>query len=210
MKRWSALPNPARVLDYDGDAITWTHIVNRLGDSGINFRKLDGDWYEKLRACESEDALTSRLSELKFLHDSRALEQRYKRWKDLGSDLIDSQLREETNSRYPMGLNNKRFSHHYPLGIDVYDYETEPLEQTNDKSGAGVHGTQLTQLVESRKWWKVCRSVAWNTTKKYWNYPAWRYIIFPLIVFGPLMAGLVYTWLQEDGCGKLCLDQVNK
>ncbi|KAJ4985379.1 hypothetical protein SVAN01_09134 [Stagonosporopsis vannaccii] len=158
MKRWQQLPNPARVLDYDGDTITWTHIVDRLAEFDVDFRELDGPLYEKLRACEDDDALTARLFEIKFLQTSGTLAQRCKRWKDHGDAIVDGQLKNETDRRYPMGLNNKRFSHRYPLGVDVNDFEAEPFEWTADGTARQSdkdkkQQRQLAQLTKPGEWW---------------------------------------------------------
>lgn len=205
MRRWQRLPNPTRVLDYDGDTITWAHIVDRLDEFDVDFRELDGPLYEKLRACEDEDALIAILFEVKFLQTSGMLEQRCKDWKDQGAQIVDSQLKDETDRRYPMSLNNKRFSHRYPMGVDVHDFEAEIMWTAEGAKGQSDADKKL--LANPGKWWTACGSMAWHSTRRYCHYPAWRYIVFTAVVFVPLLGGLVYMWLQEDGCGDRCLDQ---
>lgn len=197
MRRWRLLPNPGRVLDYDGDKISWTYIVDQLSDIKVNFRELDGELYEKLRACESDDALKSTLSEIQRLQNSGELEERYSSWKDTSGEILDNQLRDETDRRYPRSLNNRRFSHRFPLGVDVNDPEAELLGEPIGDGTGRKSAVAEQQLAKPTKW------------RRCWNYPPWRYIIYPSLIFVPAMGGLIYMWLQEDGCGDRCLDQAS-
>ncbi len=204
------MPNPARVLDYDGDRITWRYIVEQLGQLDVDFRRIDGKIYEELRACESHFALTNKLLEIKELQDSGVLEQRYKNWEDQGDKIVDEQLKEETDRMHPASLNNMRFSHQHPLGVDVNDPEAAPSEQA--AIGAVLRSTTATKnngqpRAQAKQAWVFRMCKPWRTLKVWFQYPAWRYIIFPFLVFVPFMGGLVYMWLQEEGCGDRCLDR---
>lgn len=160
MKRWQQLPNPLKVLDYDGDTITWTHIVDRLEELEVDFRELDGPMYEKLRACEDDDALAARLFEVKFLQTSGALAQRYLKWRDEGDAVIDRQLRDETDRMYPMSLNNRRFSHRFPMGLDINDFEAEAIElSTEGAVRRSAEDKKHQQLSRPRRWWEACKSM---------------------------------------------------
>ncbi|KAF2624199.1 hypothetical protein BU25DRAFT_461383 [Macroventuria anomochaeta] len=158
VKRWRALPNPTKVLDYDGGKIPWKHIVGRLGKFEVDFRKLDGGLYEELRACENYNDLTAKLFEIQQLQKSGALEKRFKKWKEQGDRMLHNKLKAETSSKFTVGLNNKRFSHKHPLGIDANDLEAEKLTQATQnvapKSNvASQDQKQLEEQAEPKKKW---------------------------------------------------------
>ena len=209
VRRWCLVPNPAKVLDYDGDTIPWRHIVDRLGKFEVDFRKLDGELYEELKACENYNALTNKLFEIQQLQKSGALEQRYKKWKEHGDKIINSKLKAETDRRFPVGLNNKRFSHRHPLGVDANDPEARPRRQAAPKFRVVPKDQkQLEEQAEPKKWWKTCGGTAWKAVKRWLKYPAWRYIVFVLVVFVPFLGGFVYMSARQKGCGDKCLDHV--
>ncbi|KAH6618994.1 hypothetical protein C7974DRAFT_416328 [Boeremia exigua] len=205
MRRWRQLPNPAKVLDYAGGNLSWIHIVDRLKRANIEAEKLDGGLYEELRDCETYEALTAKIREIKQLQTDGVLERRYKEWQDQGDAIVDSQLKDETNRKTLVSLNNKRFSHRHPLGVDVNDPEASMLDLT--AHGTATQQMQLAACATPRSKWKwTCG--ACTALKQALVYPAWRYIIFTSVVFIPLLTVLVYLWIKgpSKGCGEMCLD----
>ena len=155
MRRWRLVPNPAKVLDFDADDITWRHIVDRLDEFGIDSRKLDGVLYEELKACESYNALTGKLFEIKQLLKSGVLERRYKNWKEHGDKIIYGHLKAETDARFPVGLNNKRFSHRFPLGMEANDPQIELLTQPLESD---MVVKQTEKQVGPETWWRMAHN----------------------------------------------------
>jgi hypothetical protein len=207
MRRWRESPNPPRILNEDRGQITWKHVVRHLGQLGIDVNKLDLALYEELRACDTYNALTTKLLEIQKLQRTGALEDRSKKWKREGIKKYDEMLRAEAKTKFTVGLNNKRFSHQYPRGIDVNELgeilathallrihvEPKPKEQVDQK--------QLEEQAEPKMLWRSGVDVV----KGWLWYPAWRYIIVSTIVMGGLVGGFTYFQLQHKVCGNECL-----
>lgn len=202
MKRWRETPNPHAVLNEATSHITWEHIVHRLRQFDIDVNKLDLELYEELRACDTYNALTTKLLEIQRLRRSGALEERSRKWKQEGWREYDEKLKKKARDEVYVGNNNKRFSHAFPLGIDVHELEEMTLTKALQSRYVEPELPELVVLQEEpQDYWQLCKAKVGG----WLMYPAWRYIIVTIVLLGGLLGGFAYIQFQHEGCGDDCL-----
>lgn len=229
MRRWRLAPNPSKVLDFHtSDPLSWPYITSRLVDAGIDPRLLDGPRYEALRGCATDHALSAALLELRDHQASGLLGRRYRNWSNHGDAIIRDTLQTETEKKFPVGLNNTRFSHRFPRGVECTDPRIALLTVDAEEASSGAvppqkyhhHHRHLFSARRDRPppsaaaaaaaalagpmscWDKIRRRL-----RRRFKYPAWRYILFVVLVGVPLMAGAVYLMAKtacRDGEGEGC------
>ncbi|KAF3008913.1 hypothetical protein E8E13_011248 [Curvularia kusanoi] len=223
MRRWRLFPNPARVLDFDSDNVSWRQIIARLDELGIDFRKLDIKLYNELKSCETHEDLDIKLSSVQHMKESGVLELRYNNWRRHSEQMVYYELKLETEKRFPVSLNHMRFSHTFPLGIECNDARIAQL-----CDGPDPNAMPRVPRKEIHPWWAVHRmlrdflkDLLRPVVKRYWTeptaparawlhkwfmYPAWRYILWVLLVACPLLGFHMWYSMSENGCGTKCLD----
>jgi hypothetical protein len=209
INRWRDIPNPAHILELGVPVqcqgkISWTHIVKRMRDLDIDPAKLDMEMYQVLQNVETYRDLTAKLLEFKEMVDNGTYDERFKAWEEVREQkLHDWQTRIMNKKGIVRGSSDKRFSHQYPLGIEVDDPQADPSLQRfmeakkeeaarNAKKAAAAAraagGPLLPPPAEQpRRTW----------TQRLKKLP-WVYPIFSTIVFGPLMFWVIYGNMSED------------
>ncbi|KAF3048093.1 hypothetical protein E8E12_010238 [Didymella heteroderae] len=225
IKRWREIPNPAHVLElgvpvqYMG-SIAWTHIVKRMRDLEIDPHKLDMQQYQVLQNITTYRILTAALLEMKQADEDGTYDERFKKW-NKGSDkvLFDWQTRIMNNRRQDSGMNNRRFSHRYPKGIDADDPRSDPslqacleakkAERSRADKEAAKQATaagspllpppdQVEQQKSRKKWYAVVFLDPVQRVKTW----SWSYIIFSLLIFTPLIGGSTWAIMSSGTTDK--------
>jgi hypothetical protein len=136
------------------------------------------------------------------------LERRFQRFKDNEENiLIDWYAAEQ--KKHPGhiedrgdNLYSKRFSHAYPLGIDVDDEEEMERSKAFAKRPV-VEQMQPEEQVDVEESWYEKR---WDAVNRWIRYPAWRYILTCAVFVGFI---ILWAWhqMKSRGCGDQCLDK---
>lgn len=223
IKRWRKIPNPAHLLELGvpgqgKGTISWSYIVQRMDDYKIDPAKLDMKMYKELLDIKTYRDLTAELIKIKEMAEDGTLDERYKKWEEVREKtLYHWQTTIMADRKCDSGTNNKRFSHRYPLGIDVHDPRADPslqaflqakkAESMFEAAQAAAEAArsplppspgeeQLQAQEQAKKRWYVTCWTAPFVAMKGWG---WPYIIFPLIVFVPLFGG--FTWANMGSGG---------
>lgn len=192
--------------------MTWTFMVQRIEDLGIDPAKLDLECYEGLIEINSYRDLTTRLLKLKEMADDGTLDERFENWKKIrDKTLYDWQTSIMAERKNDPGMNNRRFSHRYPMGMAMDDPRADPslqafLEARKAKAAFEAAQTaanaaaadspllppsdeELQPQEQTKKKWYVRCWAAPFIAMRGWG---WSYIIFSLVVFVPLIGW--FTW----------------
>lgn len=188
VKRWHALPNPAKVLGDDGAMTPWKKLVELLGLLDVDSKKIDLELYNELRACEGTE-LTAKLLEVQKLQRSGELDQRFKQWEEK-QEKIEEKCKDDLYTRW--------FAHANPLGSHATAKKSANEGDTDQPSAV----RQLEEQAEAKvKGWR--RGPA--AVKRCLNYPAWRYILY-IVLIAAAIGGWTFTQMRNKGCGDSCLD----
>lgn len=174
--------------------------------------------YYELQNITTYRALTAALLEMKKATEDGAYEERWKKYaKTQDRELFDWQIKIMHNKKTETGTNNKRFSHRFPMGIDVDDPQTDPSLQAfldakkaerarAAREAAKATGSpllaNLDELKLPRKWYVL---VFVNPYRWLKNDVGWPYIIFCLILCVPLIGG--FMWGNMGSNPKFTQDQ---
>ena len=213
IKRWREIPNPAHVLElgvpvqYMG-SIAWTHIIERMREFDINPHKLDMTQYCVLQNITTYRVLTATLLEMKTATEDGTYEERWKKYaKTQEKELFDWQIRIMQNKKTEIGLNNRRFSHLFPKGVDVDDPLSDPSLQAfleakkieraraakqaaKEAAAAGSPLLLKPDEPKPKKKWYVAVFV--DPVKYVRSGVGWPHIIFCLLIFVPLIGGFMW------------------
>lgn len=207
-KRWRALPNPAKIYGDEGARTPWKKIANQLRQLNVDFRQIDLKTYNELRASEGE-TLHNRIRQVQQWQKSGALEQRWKEFRENEEaefakylPELEAQRKDERGD----GMNNRRFSHARPLGVETNAARITPQTEAAARNPEGqvqIEPMQLEEQPEAKMgtWLRT----GWTTVQRCCCYPAWRYIIV-IFVLGSGIGGWVLYWMRNKGCGDQCLD----
>jgi len=197
-------------------SIAWTHIVKRMREFDIDPHKLDMTQYCVLQNITTYRVLTAALLEMKQAVEDGTYEVRWKKYAKIqDKELFDWQMRIMHNKKTATGvtgLNNKRFSHRFPKGVNVDNPLSDPslqafldakkveracAEKQAAKEATAAGSPLLPKPDEPKppkKWYVV---VFVDPVKWLRNDVGWAYIIFCLIVFAPLIGG--FMWGNMSG-----------
>lgn len=201
--------------------------MQRLTEFDLDFRKIDMELYLRLKACATHEELTAEMEKINELKQSGLLERRHANWRRFEDRAVYYELRKITEKRdRPEGMNDMRFSHRFPTGIQYNDpqigelgdppepFDTdgaEPATKKRPTSKESVKGTirKTTNAIKTpvkrqlNKWW----TKIWKPLKGPLMYPAWRYILWLGLLAAPAMVGLTFYYMRDEGCGNKCLTE---
>ncbi|KAJ4381117.1 hypothetical protein N0V86_003464 [Didymella sp. IMI 355093] len=206
---WRDIPNPAHILELGVPVqcqgkIAWSHIVKRMRDLDIDPAKLDMKAYQVLQNVETYRDLTAKLLELKETVDNGTYDERFKAWEEVREKkLYNWQTRTMNKKGTVRGLNDKRFSHQYPLGIEVDDPRVDPsLQRFMEAKKEEAARDAKEAAAAARAAGCPLLPPPEEQPKKTWiqrlkGLP-WVYFIFSIIVFGPLVFWVLYGNMSQD------------
>lgn len=201
--------------------------MHRLAEFDLDFRKIDMELYLKLKACNTHDELTAEMEKVKELKQSGLLERRHANWRRFEDRAVYYELRKITEKRdRPEGMNDMRFSHRFPTGIQYNDPQIgelgdppEPFDTDGAEPAArkrltfketvqkairdSVQAVKAPVKRQLSKWW----TKIWKPIKGPLMYPAWRYILWVSFLAVPMMVGLTFYYMRDEGCGDKCLTE---